>query len=102
MTILIILFVINAVAHIISYRKLKATNAPNTLGVLGFIFINIVLALLFWQDVSWAKWLGLIFPAIGGLGLFFSTLIKGRGTWIDCFILILDILIIGFILTTYF
>lgn len=99
---IIALFLANAIAHIISYNNLRKTKSPNANGVLVFVFINALLALLLWQKLSWAKWLALIFPAIGGLGLITTTISKGKGTWIDYVILILDIAIVGLILKHYF
>jgi len=102
MKIIIILLILNAIAHIFSFRKLKAENSSNANGVAGFIFINAVLALILGLGFSWAKFPVLIFPAIGALGLLFTTIFKGEGTLIDFTILILDILIIGLTLKFYF
>lgn len=91
---LIYLLIANAIAHIISYLRLQKSKAPNTTGVLVFVFINAIIALLLWQGFSLAKWVALIFPLIGGFGLLTTTILKGKGTWIDYVILILDIVII--------
>jgi len=98
---IIILFIANALAHIISFQKLQKIKAPNAMGVLAFVFINAIIAVLLWQGIAWSKWLALVFPAIGGLGLLFTTILKGKGTWIDFIILFLDIGIIGLVLNYY-
>jgi len=98
---IIILLIANAIAHVISYRKLKAANDGGANGVAGFVGINLILALILWQGFPWAKWPVLIFPLIGGLGLLLTTIIKGKGTWIDYLILALDIAIVGLTLNHY-
>lgn len=98
MTTIISLLLANAVAHIVSYLKLRKVKAPNATGVLAFVFINALIAILIWQGLAWAKWLALIFPAVGGLALLFTTILRGKGTWIDYVILILDIIIISLVL----
>ncbi len=60
-----------------------------------------MIAFLIWQGISWAKWLALAFPAIGGLGLLRITIFKGKGTWIDFVILALDIVIVGLVINYY-
>jgi len=86
-----VLFVLNAVAHVVSYRQLSARSAPNSGGVLAFAVINAVLAVLVGIDVSWAKWPALVFPALGGMGLLATTIAPRKGTPIDFTILGLDI-----------
>jgi len=100
-TTIIALLLANAIAHIISFQKLRKVKAPNAMGVLAFAFINLIIALLLWQELGWAKWLALAFPAIGGLGLCTTTIFKGKGTWIDYIILILDIAVLGLIFKHY-
>ena len=102
MKLLIGLFIANAVAHIISYQMLRQTKAPNASGVFAFVFINTIIAILLWLNLEWVKWLAIIFPSIGGLGLLTTTILKGKGTWIDYVILILDIAIVGLVLNNYF
>jgi hypothetical protein len=101
MNILIGLFIASAVAHIISYQKLRQVKAPHALGVLAFVFINFIIAFLLWQEFDWSKWLALIFPAVGGLGLLATTILKGKATRIDYVILIFDIAIVGWVLKYY-
>jgi len=101
MTIIISLLVANAIAHIISFLPLNKVKSPDRYGVLAFVFINAIIAILLWEGISWAKWLALVFPAVGGIGLFITTLAKGNGTWIDYIILVLDILLIGFGVKTF-
>ena len=91
----------NAVAHIISFRKLKQAEDSNATGVLAFVFINAIIAVLIWQEFAWAKWLALIFPVVGGTALLITTILRGKGTWIDYLILILDIVIIGMVLKSF-
>jgi len=98
---IIALYIANAIAHIISYQRLRKVKAPNARGVLAFVFINALIALLFWQGLNWAKWLAFIFPAVGGLALLFGTILKGKGTWIDYVILALDIVIVSLVLNFY-
>lgn len=98
---LIYLLISNAIAHIISYTKLKQAKAPNAMGVLAFVFINAIIAILLWQGLNWAKWLALAFPLIGGFGLLITTILKKKGTWIDYIIFVLDILIIFLIIKNY-
>lgn len=95
---IIYLLIANAIAHIISFVKLKKTNAPNAMGVLAFAFINAMIAFSLWQGFTWVKWLALAFPLIGGLGLLLTTILKKKGTWIDYIILTLDILIVTLML----
>lgn len=95
---IIYLLIANAIAHIISFVKLKKINAPNTMGVLLFVFINAAIAVLLLLGFAWAKWLALAFPLIGGLGLLLTTILKKKGTWIDYIILMLDIFIVTLIL----
>ena len=91
---IILLFVANSILHSVSYLKLKQAKASNATGVLVFVFINVIIAFLLWQVMYWAKWLALIFTALGALGLLFTTIFKGKGTWIDYLILILDVVIV--------
>jgi len=99
---IVIALLANTVAHVISYLKLRSIKAPNATGVLVFAIINAAIALLLWQGIDWAKWLALAFPIIGGLGLLTVTILKGKGTWIDYIILVLDIVIITLVLNYYF
>ncbi|NME72666.1 hypothetical protein [Flammeovirga aprica] len=101
-TTIIALFIANATAHIISFQKLKKVEAPNSTGVLAFVFINALIVLLLWQSFVWAKWPALLFPVLGGFGLFLTTIIKEKGTWIDYVIFLLDIIIISLVLDYYF
>ena len=91
----------NAAAHVISFIRLNQVKAPSRMGVLAFVFINAAIALLFWQNISWAKWPALVFPAIGGLGLLLSTIIRGKGTLIDYIIFLLDVVIVFLVLKNY-
>jgi len=102
LTLLIVALLGNAIAHIISYLRLRQVKSPGATGVLVFVFINALIALFLWQDLSWTKWFALIFPTIGGVGLLTTTILKGKGAWIDYVILILDIVIIGLVLNYYF
>jgi len=95
---IIIGLVANAIAHVISYLKLRKSKSPNAVGVLAFVFINAIIAVLLWQGVSWAIWLALAFPLIGGLALLFTTIIPGKGGWIDYLILLFDIATLVFVL----
>jgi len=70
-----LLFVANAVAHVVSYRQLADRAAPGQGGVLAFAGIRPAL----------------IFPTLGGLGLTANTILPRKGTSIDFTILGLDI-----------
>jgi len=98
MHLIIALLIANSVAHIVSYGMLRKAKADNAGGVLAFVFINAAIAALLSFNIEWAKWLALAFPAIGGLGLFVTTIVKGKGTWIDYMILILDIVLVALII----
>lgn len=98
---LIYLFIANAIAHVISFVKLYRIESPQAIGVLIFGFINIMISYLLWQQFSWAMWLALIFPLVGGTGLLLSTILKTKGTWIDYLILVLDLCIITIVLATF-
>ena len=101
MTLLVALFVANATAHFVSYLKLRQNKAPNALGVLAFVFINAIIAVILWQELNWGEWLALVFPAIGGLGLLLTTILKGKGTWIDYIIFVLDIMTVTLVVKNY-
>ena len=102
MRLIIWMFIANALAHIISYQKLSKAKAPNKMGVLAFVFINILIAILLWQRFEWAKWVAIVFPIVGGLGLLFTTILKRKGIWIDYTIFVLDIVIVGLVLYNFF
>jgi len=95
------LLVANAIAHVVSFKKLKDANDNSANGVAAFVVINLALAVILGLGFAWAKWPVLLFPLIGGLGLLLTTIIKGKGTWIDYVILILDIAIVGLVLNHY-
>jgi len=88
-------FAANCIAHVVSFLKLKELKSSDASGVIVFAFINAIVALILFLGTSWAKWLALAVPLIGGGALLFTKIIKGQGTWIDYLILILDILAIG-------
>lgn len=96
------LLIANAIAHIVSFVRLNNIKSPDRFGVMAFVFINAIVAALLWLGFDWAKWLALIFPALGGLGLFATSIVKGKGTWIDYVILILDILLVVFGIMYFF
>ncbi len=93
-----LLFASNAAAHVGSYRQLVANDRPNRTGVLVFVVINAALAVLVGLDLAWVKWLALIFPLLGGLGLSAATIVPGEGTPIDFVILGLDMVIVAVVL----
>jgi hypothetical protein len=69
MQIVIYLLFANSVMHIVSFIALSRQKASNRMGVLAFAIINAAVGILLIQDFSWARWLALIFPAIGFTGL---------------------------------
>jgi len=95
------LLVANAIAHIISFKKLRDANDNGANGVATFIGINLALSVIIGLGFAWAKWPVLIFPLIGGLGLLLTTVVKGKGSWIDYIILFLDVAIVGIVLNHY-
>jgi len=99
--IIILLLILNAIAHVFSYIKLNKQKDPGATGVLAFVFINAIVAALFYIGYDWSKWLVLAFPAIGGLGLFITSLMKGKGTLIDYIIFALDVALVALILRYY-
>jgi len=94
MTPIILALIANSIAHIISFIQLNKVQDPNSKGVLVFVFVNAIIALLLWQQFDWAKWLALIFPLLGGLALLIGLIAKGKAKWIDYVIIILDISVI--------
>lgn len=92
---LLYLLIANAIAHVVSFNQLYKVNALDAVGVFVFILINVLLAGLLWQALSWAPWLILIFTLIGGTGLLASRFIPKKAQWIDYVILLLDTLIAG-------
>lgn len=98
---IIIAFIANSVLHIISFLNLKKSKSPNATGVLVFVFINAIIAYLLWKDIEWAKWVAVIFPILGGIGLLMTTIMKGKGQWVDYLIFILDIVIVYLVLNLY-
>jgi len=99
---IIFLFAANSIAHWFSYGSLKAKNDPGATGVLGFVFINLIIAILLSFEFDWAKWPALIFPLIGGMGLLITTILKGKGTFIDYLIFVLDVITIFLVLRYFF
>jgi len=55
--IIIALLIANAIAHVFSYIKLNKQKDPGATGVLAFVFINAIVAALFWLEFDWSKWL---------------------------------------------
>jgi len=80
--------------NVISYIRLNKEEDPGANGVLAFVFINAIIAVLFFLDYDWSKWLALAFPAIGGLGLLMTSLVKGKGTLVDYIIFALDVALV--------
>ena len=96
------LFWLNAISHVISFVKLNKTDDPIKNGVLAFVFINAIIAILLYQGVTWGKYPALIFPMLGGMALLVSTLLKGKGTWIDFVIFGIDVVTIGLVIAFFF
>ena len=90
---LLALFVINGIAHIFLYRKLKRTKEPNPTSALPFVLIYPIFGILIWQCIDWVKWPSLVIPILGLLALLFTSILKGKGQFIDYFIAILDTVI---------
>lgn len=93
--IIVIALIANTITHIVSYIQLSKVKAPNAMGVLAFVFINAIIALLIWQGFAWSKWLAVIFPLIGGTALFITSIAKGNGQWVDYVIFALDMAIVA-------
>lgn len=96
---IVLLLSLNAISHVFSYKELNEIEDSSADGVLAFAFINAIVAILFVLDYAWSKWLVLAFPAIGVTALFMTTLVQGKGKLVDYIIFVLDITIIGLILT---
>jgi hypothetical protein len=94
MQIVIYLLFANSVMHIISFIALSRQKAPNRMGVLAFAIINAAVGTLLVQDFSWARWLALIFPAIGFTGLSITIKKSLSPKIVDYTILVLDAAII--------
>ena len=90
---LLALFVINGIAHIFLFRKLKRTNEPNPTSALPFVLIYPIFGILIWQGIDSIKWPALVVPILGLLALLFTSIFKGKGQFIDYFIAILDTMI---------
>ena len=92
--VIVVALLLNALAHVVSFRQLQAEQSPNAPGVGAFVAINTVIAVLLILGQDWAKWLALVFPAIGGAGLFVQTISKGKASTIDWVILVLDVILV--------
>jgi len=88
---LFLLFVANAIAHVVSFLQMRSSGAANSAGVLVFAAVNAAVALLLVLDVSWSQWPALIVPIIGGSGLFATPIRSGQGMPIDYTIFGLDL-----------
>lgn len=84
----------NAVLHVISFIVLNNRKDPSRFGVIAFAFINVTIALFLLQNLSWANWLALIFPAIGFTGLFLTIKSSKSPRIVDYSILAIDTAII--------
>lgn len=92
--VIVVALLLNALAHVVSFRQLQANESPNARGVGAFVAINTAIAVLLILGQDWAKWLALIFPAVGGTALFVRTISKGSGKAIDWVILVLDLILV--------
>lgn len=99
--IVIILLLINAFFHAISFFLLRNDKAPSRWGVLAFVIINTVIGVSLLKGTEWAEFLALAFPLIGGVGLSLQ-IKKTKYPYIDYVILGLDILIVGIMLYLFF
>lgn len=72
------------------------------MGVFAFFCINSIIAALLWQEVPWATWPALLFPIVGGLALLTTTIIRGKGKWIDYTILFLDMIMVYLAVQKFF
>ena len=90
---LLVLFIINGIAHIFLYSKLRRTNEPNSTSALPFVLIYPIFGILIWQGIDWVKWPASVIPVLGLLALLFTSIFKGKAQFIDYFIAILDTVI---------
>lgn len=90
-------FFANAFAHIISFLMLRSKKVSNfyVAGVFAFIFINLGIGILLMQNIGWpwAKYLALIFPAMGGTALSSQMITKkAEGNFLNYFMVFLDVI----------
>lgn len=88
------LFMLNAFLHVLSFNYLNRIDDPTKMGVLAFVFINLIIAALIYFGIEWAKYPALIFPLIGGIALFTTTMIPKKGRPVDYAILGVDVVTI--------
>ena len=92
----ILLLIANAVAHLVQGMRLRqeGADAAQTNGVLAFVAINGIIALLLIFNLGWARYLALIFPLVGGAGLAINFRNSGGSKAISMFILLLDLALV--------
>ena len=88
----VILLIANALAHVLQYLRMRAESAPSQeqAGVLAFAIINGLIALFLGLNLSWAEYLALAFPLIGGVGLSLNLRNSGGSKALSYLILALD------------
>jgi hypothetical protein len=92
--IIITCLVLNAVMHVVSFYYLNKQQDNSRWGVLAFVLINMIIALLLQMNFSWAIYLAIVFPAIGGIGLTATLKSSKAPLWVDLSILALDLTLI--------
>ena len=86
-------------------KKSKFAVGESTIKILKTsltYIINAIIAFLIYSQLSWAKWLAVFFPTLGVSALLISTILKGKGAFIDYIILLLDVLIIFLTIKHFF
>lgn len=96
-TLVIGLLLANAVLHVISYFELEHQQSNQRWGALAFVLINALLAALFTRSLIWARYLAIVFPLIGGIGLLTQLKSSKIPKWINYAILIVDAAIVGLV-----
>lgn len=92
--IIITCLVLNAIMHVVSFYYLNKQQENSRWGVFAFVLINIIIALLLQMNISWAIYLAIVFPVIGGIGLMATLKASKAPLWVDLSILGLDLTLI--------
>lgn len=92
----IILLIANAIAHLVQSMRLRQEGAAanQTMGVLAFVVINGIVALLLIFNQNWARYLALVFPLLGGTALALTFRQSGGSRTLSIVILLLDVALI--------
>lgn len=98
--VIIVLLIANAIVHLLSFNALNIQKAANRWTVFAFAIINLLLVFFLKMGYPWARYLAIIFPLIGGIGLLTQLSKSTSPKWMDYTILLLDALIIVLLIYT--